>query len=189
VNDIFPHTFHILHPSLCGDVHRKLFRGWDFHENMCSASGTLLPGVNEFLFLLSKIYYPVWLEFGNRALHKILLSIFDFCRNRLRECRTFIMSVYEITFMSYTMKPYDMLKAKEKKTPNTFLVNFKNNCRAFCDVPPCSLVVLNQLWEKISCLCFISRWKQYVPPKLQNISTRLHGGKTSRIQYSKQSPP
>jgi hypothetical protein len=65
--------------------------------------------------LALQIYYLVSVEFRTSALHLILLSICYVCGNRRREGRTFVMAVYKITFMPYTMKPYHILNAKEIK--------------------------------------------------------------------------
>ena len=43
-------------------------------------------------------YYPIWVKFGMKDLLIMLLSISDFRESRLKEGRSFVMGVREITF-------------------------------------------------------------------------------------------
>ena len=47
----------------------------------------------------SYLYFPhwVWVKFGIRDLHIILLNISEFCDNQHREGLTFLMGINEIT--------------------------------------------------------------------------------------------
>lgn len=59
------------------------------------------------------VYSPIWVKFGVRDLHLILLRICEFRKNRLEECCTFLVGVNEISYIyACTMKPHDPSKVK-----------------------------------------------------------------------------
>jgi hypothetical protein len=112
-----PSTFFI---QVCAEMSKELYSEAGIFMKICAVQTHFTTGRKRITIPGFQIYYPIWVEFGTRALHIILLSICNFCGNWRKEGRTFIMGVYKITFMPYTMKPYDMLKAKEIKHLVTF---------------------------------------------------------------------
>jgi len=80
----------------------------DFRENRCSGSHSSLRGVKWMPVLTFHTCFSIWVQFGMRDLHIMLLGVCGFRGNRRREDLTCLVGINKVA-----AKPYDVFKVKD----------------------------------------------------------------------------
>jgi hypothetical protein len=82
------------------------------HENWLSRRFPLPKGMHEFISLLSAPVFTIWVKFGIRDMRTLLMSMFEFHENCVKERSTFVIGLNEVYGCDCNVKPFVAVQVK-----------------------------------------------------------------------------